>query len=231
MDTLAQCFSTVLHDIDTACVHSGRKREDVKLVAVSKTQPALAIETLFGLGQVDFGENYVQELVSKAESLQYLAIVWHFIGPIQSNKTQLIAQWAHWVHSVDRLKIAKRLSEQRPSNLPPLNVCIQVNVSNEEQKSGVAVDEVLPLALAIEQLPNLVLQGIMCVPEATENHQVLAKQFEMMKKLLIELQKNKLAVSVLSMGMSDDMALAIEHGATHVRVGSAIFGARTYHNK
>ena len=206
--------------------------EPVTLLAVSKTQPADAVRTLFNLGQHDFAENYLQEALSKQQQLDDLAITWHFIGPIQSNKTKAIAEQFSWVHSVDRLKIAERLSAQR-AGLPPLNICLQINLNQETSKSGCAVSALDELVDAVIRLPNLVLRGLMVIPQATQNHAQQRANFAKVA-LLLQQQNQRLAVlnqafkplDVLSMGMSDDLEAAVAEGATHVRIGTALFGPR-----
>ncbi len=197
-----------------------------QLVAVSKTFPSSDIEALYDEGQRDFGENYVQEWHDKAQALQGRDIVWHFIGPLQSNKTRQVAEGAHWVHTIERFKIASRLNDQRPEHMPPLQVCIQVNVSGEDSKSGVAPAEVAALATAIQALPRLCLRGLMCIPEATEDEVALINQFKTMQTLRQTLQQQGHQVDVLSMGMSADWPLAVQYGATHIRIGRELFGQR-----
>lgn len=203
-----------------------RPAHSVQLLAVSKTVSADRVRQAFAAGQTAFGENYVQEWLEKQQTLADLAIEWHFIGPLQSNKTRHVADLASWIHSVDRLKIAQRLSEQRPSTLPPLNVCLQVNVSGEASKSGVDPEQALALAQAIAALPKLRLRGLMCIPEAAADEAALAAQFRCLQQLFVELQQHGLTLDTLSMGMSADIELAVAQGATMVRVGSALFGAR-----
>lgn len=203
-----------------------RPAHSVQLLAVSKTVSADRVRQAFATGQTAFGENYVQEWLEKQQTLADLAIEWHFIGPLQSNKTRHVAELASWIHSVDRLKIAQRLSEQRPSTLPPLNVCLQVNVSGEASKSGVDPEQALALAQAIAALPKLRLRGLMCIPEAAADEAALAAQFRCLQQLFVELQQHGLTLDTLSMGMSADIELAVAQGATMVRVGSALFGAR-----
>lgn len=198
------------------------------LVAVSKTWPSTAIREAYAAGQLDFGENYLQEAAEKMAVLAELPLRWHFIGPIQSNKTAQIANSFEWAHTLDRVKIAQRLSDQRPSTMPPLNVCIQVNVSGESSKSGVAPTEVAALARAIMPLKGICLRGLMCIPEPTQDAQCLRARFRALASLLGALNAElNLSMDTLSMGMSGDMVLAIEEGATMVRVGSAIFGKRS----
>lgn len=205
---------------------------DVILLAVSKAQPAEKLREAFAAGQTQFGENYLQEALNKQIELSDLPIEWHFIGPIQSNKTQPIAQHFSWVHGVDRLKIAQRLNDARPAELPPLQICLQVNTSGEASKSGVAPDELASLAVAVNEMPRLQLRGLMTIPEPTEDENLQRQRFQQMRALLENLNKNGIgnkngaALDTLSMGMSNDYALAIQEGATIVRVGSAIFGAR-----
>lgn len=223
---LTQNYQTVQTAINDAAKKSNRLPTSIHLIAVSKTFPSEDIAKLHALGQKAFGENYVQEWQQKVFNLAHLDIEWHFIGPLQTNKTKPVSESAAWVHSIERLKIAERLNNQRPESMPPLNVCIQVNVSGEASKSGIAPSELMPLAEAIKTLPNLCLRGLMCVPKATGDTEQLIKQFAHMQALFSQLQTTRFAVDTLSMGMSHDMALAIEHGATHVRIGSAIFGQR-----
>lgn len=227
--SIPQALQAVRQRLTLAEQEAGRPAGSVTLLAVSKTFPAAAIREAYADGQRAFGENYVQELESKAQELADLAIEWHFIGPLQSNKTRPVAQTAHWVHSVERLKIAERLSAQRPPELAPLNVCVQVNVSGEASKSGCAPAEARALAQAVAALPHLRLRGLMCIPEPTEDASRLAAQFALLRTIFQQLQADGLALDTLSMGMSADMALAVHEGATLVRVGSAIFGARHYH--
>ncbi len=205
---------------------SGRPESAVQLVAVSKTHPAQAVRAAADAGQRDFGENYVQEALTKIEVMADLPLVWHFIGPIQSNKTRAIAQAFHWVHSLDREKIAKRLSEARPAHLPPLKVCIEVNVSGEASKSGVAPEAVAPLARQVGALPRLELRGLMTIPEPTPDAQLQRRRFRALRELKDELVRGGLALDTLSMGMSADLEAAIAEGATMVRIGTAIFGER-----
>jgi hypothetical protein len=202
-----------------------RHPESVMLLAVSKTKPAAAIREAYAAGQWDFGENYLQEALYKQRELTDLPLIWHFIGPIQSNKTRPIAEQFDWVHSVDRLKIAQRLNEQRPAELPPLQICLQVNISNESSKSGCSVAELPDLMAAVYQLPRLQLRGLMAIPDHSSEAE-LSKAFAAMQALLKTAQANYPALDTLSMGMSADLELAIRFGATIVRIGSDIFGAR-----
>lgn len=218
----------VLNQLSDALAQAGRATGDCNLLAVSKTFPLNAIRLLYADGQRAFGENYVQELQEKAAQSKDLPdIEWHFIGPLQSNKTRPVAELSHWVHSIERLKIAERLSAQRPATMPDLNVCLQVNVSGEASKSGCTLEEATVLAHAIAALPRLKLRGLMCIPEPTPDLARLAGQFRSLRLLAEQLKAQGLALDTLSMGMSADMALAVAEGATLVRVGSAIFGARS----
>lgn len=196
-------------------------------MAVSKTQPASAIRMLATQGQQDFGENYLQEARAKQDELRDLPLVWHFIGPIQSNKTRDIAEHFDWVHSLDRLKIAQRLSDQRPVSLSPLSVCLQVNVSNETSKSGCTLAELPALAAAVHALPRLHLRGLMAIPEPVSAGGDVDQPFRQLRDAFDALRTDGLSLDALSMGMSDDFERAITHGATHIRVGSALFGPRT----
>ena len=205
---------------------AGRTRGIVQLIAVSKTRSANEIREAVAAGSNHFGENYLQEALDKQRDLTDLPIIWHFIGPIQSNKTASIAQHFDWVHSVDRLKIARRLSEQR-SRAALLNVCIQVNISAEDSKSGVTLDQVAPLAESISNLPNLKLRGFMAIPSPQLSDEQLYQQFSSLEKLRHTLNQQGFALDTLSIGMSNDLECAIRAGATMVRIGTAIFGPRT----
>lgn len=199
----------------------GREACDITLLAVSKTKPVAAIEEAYHAGQHHFGENYAQEMAQKAEQLAQLDITWHFLGPIQSNKTRQIAEYAAWVHSIDRLKIAQRLNDQRPSHLPPLKVCIQVNIDNAPTKAGVQVCELDELLTAIRALPKLELMGLMAIPEPEH----APKAFTDLATLANDHQ-----LPTLSMGMSGDWPQAVAAGSTIIRIGTAIFGERDYHS-
>ena len=205
----------------------GRSPEAVKLLAVSKTMPAQAVREAYAAGQLAFGENYIQEGVDKIASLADLPLEWHCIGPIQSNKTKLVAENFAWVHSIDRLKIAERLSEQRPSHLSPLQVCLQVNVDGGSNKSGVAPEELLALAQAVAKLPHLQLRGIMTIPEPAETEVEARAVHHQAKTLFDNLNHAGLKLDTLSMGMTSDLEAAVAEGSTCVRVGTAIFGARS----
>lgn len=205
------------------------QRENVRLLAVSKTKPVSAIEEAIQAGQKAFGENYVQEGVEKiAYFNQQADLEWHFIGPLQSNKTKLVATHFDWIQTVDRLKIAQRLSEQRPADKAPLNVLIQINISDEASKSGIAPEEMLPLAKEIALLPNLKLRGLMAIPKPEHEPAQQKIALSKMQQLFNRLQTEFEGIDTLSMGMSDDMAAAIECGSTMVRIGTAVFGARDY---
>jgi PLP dependent protein len=202
------------------------RNDTIRLCAVSKSQDANKLRAAYEAGQTIFGENYLQEAIAKQTLLQDCNIEWHFIGPIQSNKTQQIAQHFGWVQSVDRLKIAQRLSAARPAHLAPLNICLQLNSSGEATKSGTQTSEIIDLALAVINLPNIRLRGIMAIPAPSNNHDIQYAQFSAVNEAYIELKKHVPQIDTLSIGMSDDFEVAIEVGATLVRIGSAIFGAR-----
>lgn len=225
MSTLAENISAISARIDNAAKAAGRDPASIQLLAVSKTKPASAIREAHASGLRDFGENYLQEALTKQQELSDLPLIWHFIGPIQSNKTKAIAEHFDWVHSVDRLKIAQRLSEQRPANLPPLNICLQVNVSGEDSKSGCAPTELPALAQAVSALPGLRLRGLMAIPEPTDERAEQEAAFATLRQLQEQLA---LGLDTLSMGMSHDLEAAIAQGATWVRIGTALFGARDY---
>jgi pyridoxal phosphate enzyme (YggS family) len=212
--------------IELAVLAAGRPADAVSLLAVSKTMPAQAVRDAFAAGQLAFGENYIQEGVDKIASLADLPLVWHCIGPIQSNKTKLVAENFAWVHSIDRLKIAERLSAQRPANLPALQICLQVNVDGGSNKSGVTPTDLLALAQAVAQLPNLQLRGIMTSPEPAENEAAARSVHRQAKALFDSLNAAGLKLDTLSMGMTGDLEAAIAEGSTCVRVGTAIFGHR-----
>lgn len=225
MTTISNRLQDILATIELAKT-TASSQQQVRLLAVSKAQAALAIREAFSAGQTMFGENYLQEALEKQASLTDLAIEWHFIGPIQSNKTQLIANNFAWVHSVDRLKIAQRLNDARPKTLPPLQVCIQVNVSDEDSKSGVLAKELEELASAIAVLPQLKLRGLMAIPAPSHDNNQQRAQFKQVRECYDALLDKGFKLDTLSIGMSDDYSIAIEQGATIVRIGSALFGAR-----
>jgi len=219
-------LQAVRERIARAAAAAGREPRSVTLLAVSKTHPAAMVERAWEAGQRAFGENYVQEALEKMDAFEGKSIEWHLIGPLQSNKTRLVAERFDWVQSVENAKIARRLSGQRPAGMAPLNVLIQVNVSGEAGKSGVAPADVAGLAKAVSSLPNLGLRGLMAIPEPTGDAQLQRSRFSGLRKLLEQLQKQHPGLDTLSMGMSDDMESAIAEGATLVRIGTAIFGSR-----
>lgn len=231
MTAILSNLQAIHQAIALAVSAAGRDPSSVQLLAVSKTFPVDAIREAYAAGQRAFGENYVQEALDKIAVLNELPIEWHFIGPIQSNKTRAIAEHFAWVHGVDRIKIAQRLSEQRPSNLPSLNICLQVNVSGEQSKSGVAPEDVLDLAKQVVRLPRIRLRGLMAIPAPEDDLAQQHQPFARLRELSELLAKNDLPVDTLSMGMSHDFVAAIHEGATMVRVGTAIFGRRDYGEK
>ena len=228
MTTIASNLQAARDAVAAAAIGAGRRAVDVSLLAVSKTFPAASVREAYQAGQTAFGENYLQEALEKMEALSDLPLEWHFIGPIQSNKTRAIAENFAWVHSVDRLKIAERLSAQRPAHMPPLNVCLQVNVSGEGSKSGVAPSAVVQLAQAVARLPHLRLRGLMTIPAPAKDEAAQRAPFARMRVLLEQLKSQGIMLDTLSMGMSHDCTAAIQEGATIVRIGTAIFGARNY---
>lgn len=225
MSTIADNLCTLAARISQAAQACGRDPASIQLLAVSKTKPAAAVREAYAAGVRDVGENYLQEALAKQQELTDLPLTWHFIGPIQSNKTRAIAEHFDWVHSVDRLKIAQRLSEQRPAELPALNICLQVNVSGEDSKSGCAAADLPALAAAVAALPGLRLRGLMAIPEPTDDPAAQEAAFARLRELQEQL---KLGLDTLSMGMSHDLEAAIAQGATWVRIGTALFGARDY---
>ncbi|MBU0690038.1 MAG: YggS family pyridoxal phosphate-dependent enzyme [Gammaproteobacteria bacterium] len=228
MTAILSNLQAVRRAVTEAATAAGRPRDAVRLLAVSKTFPAASVSEAYQAGQTAFGENYLQEALDKIGTLRELPLEWHFIGPIQSNKTRPIAEHFAWVHAVDRLKIAERLSAQRPESLPPLNICLQVNVSGEASKSGVAPQDVAQLASELVRLPRLQLRGLMAIPAPTDDPAQQRAPFVQMRELLATLNAQGMQLDTLSMGMSHDFATAIQEGATIVRVGTAIFGARNY---
>lgn len=227
MSIITANLQAVKSRIATAAQAAGRSTRDVTLLAVSKTFNAECVRTCAAAGQRAFGENYVQEALDKISALQTLDLEWHFIGPIQSNKTRPIAENFHWVHSVDRERVAQRLNDARPAGMVPLNVCVQVNVSGEASKAGVAPEETAALAQAIATLPRLKLRGLMAIPEPTPDSMLRRQRFALLRELQLKLIALGHPLDTLSMGMSDDLEDAIAEGATLVRVGSAIFGMRS----
>jgi PLP dependent protein len=232
MSPIPAKLQAVRDAIATSARSAGRDPAQVSLLAVSKTFGAQDVLQAVQAGQVVFGENYLQEALAKMAEMVILApkmaLEWHFIGPIQSNKTKPIAEHFAWVHTVERVKIAQRLSEQRPAHLPDLNICLQVNISGESSKSGVAPDQLLALAQAVQGLPRLKLRGLMAIPEPCEDPAAQRLPFARVRQLRDMLAAQGIVLDTLSMGMSADMDAAIAEGATMVRVGSAIFGQRSY---
>lgn len=228
MTTISTNLQAVKRRIIGACSRAGRDPASVTLLAVSKTFSAVMLREAHAAGQRRFGENYVQDALAKQAELADLDLEWHFIGPLQSNKTKSVAEHFAWVHSVDRLKIAERLSAQHPAHLPPLNVCVQVNVSGEASKRGCAPEAAPALCRAVAALPNLRLRGLMAIPEPTDDSALARRRFASLRVLRDELNRAGLALDTLSMGMSHDLEEAIMEGATLVRVGTAIFGERNY---
>ncbi|MEM9530640.1 MAG: YggS family pyridoxal phosphate-dependent enzyme [Pseudomonadota bacterium] len=224
-DALQNKLAAVRDRIHQAEEAAGRQPEEIRLLAVSKRHPAALIAALAELGQRDFGENYVSEALEKQEQLADLPLTWHFIGPIQSNKTAAIARHFNWVHSVDRAKILRRLSSSRPADEPPLNVCLQVNLEQEASKSGAAPEGVADLAALAADLPGLRLRGLMCIPQPTDDPQRQQEVFRRLRELLASLP-DEYRLDTLSMGMSGDLESAVTEGATWVRIGTALFGAR-----
>jgi pyridoxal phosphate enzyme (YggS family) len=228
MTTIQTQLQIVRDRIAAACQAASRDVDSVALLAVSKTFGVDAVREAHAAGQMAFGENYIQEAVAKITALRHLPLQWHCIGPIQSNKTRLVAEHFDWVHTVDRLKVAQRLSEQRPAHLSPLQVCIQLNVDGGDTKSGVSPADALALAQQVATLPGLRLRGVMSIPEPVSDFAKACAVFGRVKAVFDDLNAQGLALDTLSMGMSADLEAAIHSGSTMVRVGSAIFGGRTY---
>lgn len=228
MATITNNLQLVRNRIEAACAQTGRPADSVRLLAVSKTFPSVTVREAFHAGQRWFGENYVQEALDKMTELTDLReqLTLHLIGPLQSNKTRVVAEHFDWVQSVDRLKIAQRLSEQRPAHLQPLQVCIQVNTSGEDSKSGVAPGEALALAQAVAALPRLQLRGVMALPAPSPDPAVQAEALAQVRVVFEQLRAAGLPLDVLSMGMSGDLEAAVAQGSTMVRVGTALFGQR-----
>lgn len=226
MTSIVANLQAVRARIAAACVAAGRSTQSVQLLAVSKTWPAASLREAVAAGQRAFGESYTREAVDKAAELNGLGLEWHFIGPLQSNKTRPVAETFSWVHSVDRLKIAERLAAQRPPDFAPLHICIQVNVSGEASKGGCAVVQAADLAHAAAALPNLRLRGLMAIPEPGNDSGLQRRRFALLRQLYERLKAEGLPLDTLSMGMSHDLEAAIMEGATLVRVGTAIFGDR-----
>lgn len=235
MSAITDHLQTVRTRVCRAAQQAHRDPSSVNLLAVSKTQPVSAILEAAEAGQLAFGENYEQEAVRKIMEIRQnrpdLKLEWHFIGPIQSNKTRAIAEHFDWVHSVDRERIARRLSDQRPEDMPPLNICLQVNISGEDSKSGVRPEELADLVKAVSGMPRLKLRGLMAIPEPQSDPEKQRQPFNAMKTLFEELKHTGYDLDTLSMGMSDDMEAAVQEGATTVRIGTAIFGQRHYPGK
>ena len=223
---LAENYRAVVSRIRTAEKNAGREAESVNLVAVGKLHPVTAIRKLAGLGQNIFAENFVQEAVAKQQVLSDLDLEWHFIGSIQSNKTKDIASHFSWVHSIDRYKIARRLNDQRPENLPPINICVQTNLQGEMTKSGVTGEQLLPLLEQIAELPRVSLRGLMIIPEPVDDVNQQRDIFARLREWLDLAIEQGYPLDTLSMGMTADMEIAIAQGATHVRIGTALFGPR-----
>ena len=228
MSAIASNLQAVQQRINQAAIAASRSPDSIELLAVSKTWPLSSVLAAADAGQRAFGENYVQEGVDKTIATVHRQLIWHFIGPLQSNKTRLVAEHFDWVHSIERLKIAERLSAQRPPHLPPLQVCLQVNVSGEASKSGCTPAEAPALAQAISQLPGLKLRGLMAIPEPSDDYAAQCAPFRRLREIYNELQAGGLPLDTLSMGMSHDLEAAIAEGATIVRIGTAIFGERNY---
>lgn len=226
MSPIGGNLQAVLRRIETAARAAGRRPDDIRLLAVSKTRPVEDVEEAYRAGQRAFGESQQQEAAAKIAALGHLPLEWHFIGPIQSNKTRPIAEQFDWVHSVDREKIARRLSEQRPSGLAPLMVCIQVNVSGEATKAGIAPHLAFELAAQVAALPRLRLRGLMTIPAPVADPASQRAQFRQLRTLYDEIRARGIDLDTLSMGMSDDLESAVQEGATIVRIGTAIFGSR-----
>ena len=227
MNDIETNLQSIRARIESAAKACGRDAGTVRLLAVSKTKPAAAIRVAAAAGQAEFGENYLQEALHKMDELEDLDLCWHFIGAIQSNKTRPIAEAFDWVHCVDRLKIAQRLSDQRPAGRAPLNACIQVNLDNEDSKAGIALDVLPALAEAMAELPGIRLRGLMTIPAPRDDYQAQCQSFARMTEALSSLEQQGLDCDTLSMGMTGDMEAAIAQGSTLVRIGTAIFGERT----
>ncbi|KAB2927482.1 MAG: YggS family pyridoxal phosphate-dependent enzyme [Dechloromonas sp.] len=228
MSAIAGNLQAVLARIAAASKAAGRLPESVHLLAVSKTWPAACVREAAAAGQRAFGENYAQEALAKVMATADLGLEWHFIGPLQSNKSRPVAEHFAWVHSIDRLKLAERLSAQRPAGLPPLQVCVQVNVSGEASKSGCHPDETMALCQAVSALPGLCLRGLMAIPEPADDEAAQRAPFRRLRELYDQLRAAGLPLDTLSMGMSHDLEAAVAEGATIVRIGTALFGERTY---
>lgn len=225
-NTIAHNIKSIRAQIEEIAQKYARQPDSIQLLAVSKTRPIEDVQAAFAENQHHFGENYLQDALSKIENISESSIEWHFIGPIQSNKTRQIAENFNWVHTIDRFKIAQRLSDQRSPAQKPLNLCIQVNVSGESSKSGIHIEDTLTLAKHISLLPNIHLRGLMTIPAATNDFELQKQSFRLLRELKDEIQSQGIELDTLSMGMSNDMEAAIAEGSTIVRIGTAIFGAR-----
>lgn len=223
---LGRRLQDIRRRIEAAALRAGRDPAAIALLAVSKTQPVQALRVLAQCGQLDFGENYLQEALPKMAALQDLKLTWHYIGQLQSNKTREVAQWFQWVHTLDRERIARRLNEQRPAWAPPLEVCIQVRLGDEAGKGGVAPDALAPLARYIGKLPRLRLRGLMCIPPPHETFEAQRAMFTILADHQRRLVRQGFELDTLSMGMSADLEAAVAAGATWVRIGTALFGRR-----
>ncbi|NTV68937.1 MAG: YggS family pyridoxal phosphate-dependent enzyme [Azonexaceae bacterium] len=228
MSAIADNLQAVQARISDAAALAGRSPESIRLLAVSKTWPLSSVIEAANAGQRAFGENYVQEGIDKLTAATGQKLEWHFIGPLQSNKSRAVAEHFDWVHSIERLKIAERLSAQRPADLPPLQVCVQVNVSGETSKSGCAPDEALALCQAVAALPGLQVRGLMAIPEPTDDVAAQRAAFRRVREIFDRIRAAGLPLDTLSMGMSHDLEAAVAEGATMVRIGTAIFGERNY---
>jgi pyridoxal phosphate enzyme (YggS family) len=227
MSNLEQRYRDVVARIHQAEANAGRERDSVRLLAVSKTKPLAMVEAIYAMGQRDFGENYLQDAMEKISACHQADIQWHFIGQIQSNKTRPIAEHFQWVHSVDRAKIARRLAEQRPDNMPPLQVCIQINVNDEQTKGGVdSLAEVMALAASVAEHDSLTLRGVMAIPENSDDIAIQRRNFAKVQSIFAAVQQAFPSCDTLSMGMSGDLEAAVYEGTTMVRIGTDIFGAR-----
>lgn len=226
MSTLKDNLNQVKQTIQQTAIDCGRDPNSIQLLAVSKTQAADALRAAYQLGQTAFGENYLQEAREKQQALSDLPIEWHFIGPIQSNKTRVIAEHFHWAHSVDRLKVAQRLNDARPATLPPLNICLQVNLDGEASKSGLELEALPELVEKIQTMPRIKLRGLMSIPAPRKHYEEQYQVFMRLNQALNTLKTKQADLDSLSMGMSADLPAAIAAGATIVRIGTAIFGKR-----
>lgn len=226
MQNIEKNLALIHQQIEQAATKFNRETSDITLLAVSKKKPSSDLRSAYDCGQRNFGENFLQEAQVKMRELSDLDIVWHFIGPVQSNKTRALAESFDWVHCIDRLKIARRLSDQRPESMPPLNICIQVNIDLETTKSGVAPGDIITLATAIRDLPQIRLRGLMSIPAQRSDFESQREPFAKLKQALQDLQQQGIDCDTLSIGMSHDMQAAIAEGSTLVRIGTAIFGER-----